>query len=387
MKLKTINDYKMKGKKVIIRCDFNVPMEDGKITDNTKIKESLETIQYAISSQAKVILMSHLGRVKTGNDKKDNSLYQVSIELSNMLNKKVKFISVTRGPILEEAINNLEDGEVILIENTRFEDIDEKKESSCDEELSKYWASLADIFINDAYGTCHRTHASNVGIASNLPNGIGFLVEKEISKIDSILNEGTHPYIIVMGGKKVSDKIKIIENLITKCDKLIIGGAMAYTFLKSNGYDVTNNIIDEESIQFCQNILKKYSSKIVLPVDIVDENGNNININNLSGEVGYDIGTQTIKLFIENLKFAKRVIINGPMGMFENKQFATGTYKLYEYLVNNNIKTIIGGGDTAASANELGFSNGFYHISTGGGATLEYLEGKPLPGISVINHE
>lgn len=387
MSYKTIKDYDLNNKKVIIRLDLNVPMENGQITDDTKIKESLKTIKYAYQNNAKVILMSHLGRVKKEEDKLTNSLYQVSLALSKLLNKKVIFSKETSGKELQNMINNMNNGDILLVENTRFEDLDDQKESSCNQELSNYWASLGDIFINDAYGSAHRAHASNVGIAKILPNGIGFLVEKELTKINNFLEEDTHPYVVIMGGKKVSDKIKIIENLITKCDKLIIGGAMAFTFLKAQGYNVDNNIIDEESIDFCKNILTQYPNKIILPLDIVTETGLIIQIADLKGQIGYDIGTQTISLFKQVLTHAQRVIINGPMGLFEKSPFEKGTKNIYQFLVDNNIKTIIGGGDTAASAVALGFKDKFYHISTGGGATLEYLEGKDLPGISVINNE
>ena len=262
MKLKTIKDYDLNNKRVIIRLDLNVPMENGQITDDTKIKESLATIEYAYQHNAKVILMSHLGRVKEEKDKLTSSLEPVSKKLSKLLNKEVKFSKETSGANLKNIVDNMNNGEILLIENTRFEDIDNKKESSCNLELSKYWASLGDIFINDAYGSAHRAHASNVGIANLLPNGIGFLVEKELTKINTFLEEDTHPYIVIMGGKKVEDKIKIIENLITKCDKLIIGGAMSYTFLKVKGYNVENNIIDENSIDFCHSMLNKYKDKM-----------------------------------------------------------------------------------------------------------------------------
>ena len=387
MKLKTIKDYDLNNKRVIIRLDLNVPMENGQITDDTKIKESLETIEYAYQHNAKVILMSHLGRVKEEKDKLTSSLEPVSKKLSKLLNKEVKFSKETSGANLKNMVDNMNNGEILLIENTRFEDIDNKKESSCNLELSKYWASLGDIFINDAYGSAHRAHASNVGIANLLPNGIGFLVEKELTKINTFLKEDTHPYIVIMGGKKVEDKIKIIENLITKCDKLIIGGAMSYTFLKVKGYNVENNIIDENSIDFCHSMLNKYKDKIVLPIDVTTENGQNISLENLNGQIGFDIGIKSQELFKETLTNAKRVIINGPLGMFEKKPFDQGTKSIYQFLIDNNIKTIIGGGDTAASAVALGFKDKFYHISTGGGATLEYLEGKTLPGISVINNE
>lgn len=385
---KTIRDYNYNDKKVIIRCDLNVPIENGVITDDTRIKESLKSINYLIDNNAKIIVLSHLGKVKTEEDKKINSLYPVYIKLKEYLNTNVFFSRETRGKSLEELVNNLKEKEVILVENTRFEDVPYKLESSCDEELSKYWASLGDIFINDAYGTCHRAHTSNVGIAKMLPNGIGFLVEKEITKLDEILNEDTHPYTVVMGGKKVSDKTLVIDNLITKCDYLLLGGGMCFTFLKSQNYNVGTSIIDDSNLEYCVNLMNKYHDKIILPIDIVTNNKNIKVISSIGDdESGFDIGPQTIELFTNILKKSKRVIINGPMGVFEEECFATGTKAIYKTLKDNHIKTLIGGGDSAASVNKLGFTNDFFHISTGGGATLEYLSGAILPGIAVIEEK
>ena len=382
---KTIKDYKYKDKKVIIRCDLNVPIENGKITDDTRIKESLKSINYLIDNDAKIIVLSHLGKVKTEEDKKDNSLYPIYLKLKEYLNTNVLFSKETRGEKLEQLVNNLQNTEVLLIENTRYEDVPNKLESSCDEELSKYWASLGDIFINDAYGTCHREHASNVGISKILPNGIGFLVEKEVTSLDNILNENTHPYTIIMGGKKVSDKTLVIDNLITKCDYLLLGGGMCFTFLKAQNKNVGGSIVDNDNLEYCKNILSKYSSKIILPIDIVTKNQETKDIDSLtSDDIGFDIGPKTIKLFTDIITKSKRIIINGPMGVFEEKPFDNGTIAIYETIKNNKIKTLIGGGDTAASANLLGYSDCFYHISTGGGATLEYLTGKELPAITAI---
>lgn len=385
---KTIKDYDYKDKKVILRCDLNVPIDNGNITDDTRIRESLKTINYLISKDAKIIILSHLGKIKTEEDKIKNTLYPVYIRLKELLNTNVYFSKTTRGKELEEKINNLQNGEVLLIENTRYEDIEGKKESSCNEELSKYWASLGDIYINDAYGTSHREHASNVGISKNLPNAIGFLVEKEITKLDEIINENTHPFIVIMGGKKISDKTLVIENLIDKCDKILIGGGMCFTFLKSQNINIGKSIVDDENIEFCKNIISKYSEKIILPIDIVTNNKEIKDIDNINeNDIGYDIGPKTINLFTNNLHNAKRVVINGPMGVFEEPYFSNGTDAIYKYLKDNNIKTLIGGGDSAASVNLLGYSNSFFHISTGGGATLDYLSGKTLPGIEIIENK
>ena len=385
---KTIKDYDYKDKKVILRCDLNVPIDNGIITDDTRIKESLTTINYLIEQEAKIIILSHLGKVKTEEDKTKNSLYPVYRKIKELLNTNVYFSNETRGKKLEETISKLKNKEVLLIENTRYEDLEGKKESSCDEELSKYWASFGDIYINDAYGTSHREHASNVGISKLLPNGIGFLIEKEITKLDEIMNENTHPFVVIMGGKKISDKTLVIENLIDKCDKIIIGGGMCFTFLKSINIEVGTSIVDDQNIDFCKNILNKYRDKILLPLDIVTSNKEIKDINNIEqNDIGYDIGPRTIELFTENLKDAKRVVINGPMGCFENPNYEKGTKAIYDFITTNDIKTLVGGGDSASSVNKLSNKDKFYHISTGGGATLEYLEGKILPGISVINEK
>lgn len=390
--MKTIKDYDLNGKRVIIRCDFNVPMKDNTITDDTRILASLKSINYAIDNNAKIILLSHLGKVKSEEDKKNNSLYSVYLKLKELLKTNVYFCEETHGDKLTNMVNNLKDREVLLVQNTRYEDIDSKKESSCDLELSKYWASLGDIFINDAYGTLHRNHASNVGIGKILPNGIGFLVEEEVNKIDGFLEDTSRPFIVIMGGKKVSDKIKVIDNLIKKCDKLLIGGAMSFTFLHVLGYNVNMEYVDNDSISYVKGLLDKYKDKIVLPVDFMvsssleDANSVNKSLDELEvNDNGYDIGNESIKLFKDNLNGCARALINGPVGVFENKLYEKGTKEIYQYLKDNNIKVLIGGGDSAASVNKLGFANTFYHVSTGGGATLEYLEGNGLPGLDVIN--
>ena len=390
---KTIRDYDLEGKKVIIRCDFNVPIKDGQIIDDNRIVMALDTINYAINHGAKVILMSHLGRIKEEEDKIKNSLRLVSIRLSELLNKEVLFIPQTRGKTLEEAINSLQNGDVLLMENTRFEDVPGKKESGNDIELGKYWASLGDIFINDAFGTAHRSHASNVGIATYLPSGLGFLVENEVSNL-SILNNPEHPFIVILGGSKVADKIGVIENLVTKADKIIIGGGMAYTFLNAKGYDIGKSILDSENIEFCKNILAKYSDKIILPVDNVvvkefsnDVSNRTIKVNEfLKDDIGMDIGVETVSLFSSVLENAKVVFWNGPLGVYEFSKYSIGTEKVLEKLIKTNAKTILGGGDIVAAASKLGYKDKVTHASTGGGVTLEFMEGKELPGVvSIMN--
>lgn len=381
---KTIKDFDLNNKNVIIRCDLNVPIKNNVIEDDTRIKASIRTIKYAISNGAKVILLSHLGKVKTNNDMSSNSLYPVSVRLSEYLGCNVKFSYDTCSDGLTNMVNGLEIGEVLLVENTRFEDLNNKRESNCDEELAKYWASLGDIFINDAYGSSHRNHASVTGIPKFLPSGIGFLVEKEIKKIDSILNDKIYPFIVVLGGKKVDDKISLIERLLDKCDKLLIGGAMSFTFLKVLGYNTGNSIVSDDHLDFCRGVLEKYSNKIILPVDFVCDSAIK-NINEfVDGDIGYDIGPKTIKLFENELILAKRVIINGPMGMFEDDKYVNGTNELFKILDKNKIKTLVGGGDTASAINKLGYEDSFYHVSTGGGATMKYLEYGTLIGIEVI---
>ena len=389
---KTIRDYDLSGKKVIIRVDFNVPNKDGKITDDNRIKASLETINYAINNNAKVILMSHLGRIKTEEDKIKNTLEPVALRLSELLDKEIIFVDETRGKILEDAISELKPGEILLMENTRFEDLNNKAESSNSEELGKYWASLGDIYINDAFGTSHRSHASNVGIASNLPNGIGFLIEKEIKEIEQTIKNPQRPFTVILGGSKVKDKIGVIENLVNIADYILIGGAMAYTFLKASGIEIGSSLLDEESIDFCKNILKKYSDKIILPIDSVNalEISDEVSprecfINEIKeNEIGLDIGYNTVKLFKQYLQKSKTIIWNGPLGYFEIENFSNGTKKICEVLKDIDAKKIVGGGDTGAAIIEFGYKDSVSFISTGGGASLEMLEGKKLPGIEII---
>jgi len=389
--MKTIKDLKLEGKKVIIRCDFNVPIKDGKIVDDTRIKGALETIKYCIEKDSKVILLSHLGRVKEEADLKKNDLSIVASRLAELLKQDILFSEETRGEELEDTINSMEEGDVLLIQNTRYEDLDGKKESGNDEELGKYWASLGDVFINDAFGTAHRAHASNVGIASHLPSAAGFLIEKEINALKE-LDKPAHPFVVVLGGAKVSDKIGVIENLVKKADKILIGGGMAFTFLKAEGYEIGKSLLDEENIDFCKKVLSKHKDKIVLPVDFAvtneytnDEKYRVKSIDNISAdEMGLDIGEKTLKLFENILKTAKIVIWNGPLGVYEFSKYKVGTDKLLKYVVDNNIKTILGGGDIVAAATTAKLKDKVYHASTGGGATLEYLEGKKLPGIEII---
>lgn len=389
--MKTVKDLNIENKKVIIRCDFNVPIKDGIIVDDTRIKGALETINYCLAKNCKVILMSHLGRIKEESDLEKNDLSPVAKRLSELLNQDVIFSKKTRGKELETIVENMKVKDVLLIQNTRYEDLDGKKESKNDSELGAYWASLGDFFINDAFGTIHRAHASNVGIATNIPSAIGFLIEKELAAL-SILDNPEHPFVVVLGGAKVSDKIGVIENLVTKADKILIGGGMAFTFLKAQGIEIGKSLLDEENISFCKNILDKYNDKILLPIDVAvtneytnDENYRLKDINDISkDEMGLDIGQKTLELFKKNITSAAIVIWNGPLGVYEFSKYKENTDELLKYIVDNNIKTILGGGDIVAAATTAGYKDKIYHVSTGGGATLEYLEGKKLAGIESI---
>ena len=391
---KTIKDYDLHGKRVIIRCDFNVPMKDGKITDDTRIQAALPTIEYAINESAKVILMSHLGRVKEEKDLVKNDLFPVAQRLSNLLNQKVLFCKATSGSELKDAVDGLKDGEVLLMQNTRYEDLNGKKESSNDPELGAFWASLGDIYINDAFGTAHRAHASNVGIASHLPNGIGFLIEKELNHLESLKNP-ERPYVIIMGGAKVSDKIKVIENLAPIADKIMIGGGMAFTFLKAKGIDIGKSLLEEDSLEFCQKMIATYGDKLVLPVDVnvttefSEETPHHIcKVSEIGAdEMAMDIGPETIAMMKEVLVNAKTVFWNGPLGVYEMEEYQKGTNELLNAVANSSIHSVLGGGDIVAAASELGFKDKVSHASTGGGATLEFLEGTELPGIAIIQEK
>ena len=390
---KTIRDFDLNNKKVIIRVDFNVPIKDDKILDDNRIVMSLKTINYALDKSAKVILMSHLGRIKEEKDKEKNSLEIVAKRLSELLNREVKFINNTRGKELEQAINNLNFGEVLLMQNTRFEDLYGKKESSNDLELGKYWSSLGDIFINDAFGTSHRSHASNVGIASNLESGIGFLIEEEIEKLKLAIDNPEKPFAVILGGAKVSDKIGVIKNLVDICDYILIGGGMAYTFLKSVGYNIGNSLLDSDSLEFCKEMLAKYNDKIILPVDSIvsKEYDKDITLKNNDcfddDDIGLDIGQKSIEIFKNKLKDCNTVIWNGPLGYSEIEKYSNGTKEILKYLSDKDKIVIIGGGDTASAAINFGYKGAFTHISTGGGASLELLEGKKLPGIEIIDEK
>ncbi len=397
MAKKIVTDLQVAGKKVLVRVDFNVPMKDGVITNDNRIVEALPTIKYILENGGKVIAFSHLGKIKEEADKAKKSLATAAKRLEELLGKTVKFVPETRGAALEAAVAELKDGEIMMFENTRFEDLDGKKESKNDPELGKYWASLGDVFVNDAFGTAHRAHASNVGIAANIAeSAAGFLMEKEIKFVGGAVDSPELPLVAILGGAKVSDKIGVIENLIAKADKIIVGGGMMFTFLKAQGYNIGKSLVEEDKIELAKELLVKAGAKLVLPVDTLaakefknDTAFRSVSVKEIADdEMGLDIGAESIKLFADTLKGAKTVIWNGPMGVFEMENFAKGTIGVCEAIANlEGAMTIIGGGDSAAAAIQLGYANKFTHISTGGGASLEYLEGKVLPGIDSISNK
>lgn len=395
----TVKDVDLKGKKVLVRVDFNVPVKDGVITNDNRITAALPTIKYILEQGGRAILFSHLGRVKEEADKEGKSLAPVAADLAAKLGQDVKFIpGVTRGAELEAAVNALEDGQVLLVENTRFEDVDGKKESKNDPELGKYWASLGDgIFVNDAFGTAHRAHASNVGISANVDKAAaGFLLENEIAYIKEAVETPERPFVAILGGSKVSDKIGVIENLLAKADKVLIGGGMTYTFYKAQGIEIGNSLVEEDKLDVAKALLEKSNGKLILPVDSKEANAfaDYTEVKDTEGEavdpgfLGLDIGPKSIAEFDKALTGAKTVVWNGPMGVFENPDFQAGTIGVMDAIVKQpGVKSIIGGGDSAAAAINLGRADKFSWISTGGGASMELLEGKELPGLAALTEK
>ena len=395
----TVKDVDLKGKKVLVRVDFNVPVKDGVITNDNRITAALPTIKYILEQGGRAILFSHLGRVKEEADKEGKSLAPVAADLAAKLGQEVQFIpGVTRGAELEAAVNALEDGQVLLVENTRFEDVDGKKESKNDPELGKYWASLGDgIFVNDAFGTAHRAHASNVGISANVEKAVaGFLLENEIAYIKEAVETPERPFVAILGGSKVSDKIGVIENLLAKADKVLIGGGMTYTFYKAQGIEIGNSLVEEDKLDVAKALLEKSNGKLILPVDSKEANAfaDYTEVKDTEGEavdpgfLGLDIGPKSIAEFDKALTGAKTVVWNGPMGVFENPDFQAGTIGVMDAIVKQpGVKSIIGGGDSAAAAINLGRADKFSWISTGGGASMELLEGKELPGLAALTEK
>ena len=404
MAKRLVSDLDVKGKKVIVRVDFNVPHKGEVITDDNRIVAALPTIKYLVEIGAKTILMSHLGKVdykKTPEEieaaKKKNDMSIVAKKLAEYLPEtKVVFVNATRGEELENAVAALEDGQVLLMQNTRYE----KGESKNDPELAKYWASLGDMFVIDAFGSVHRAHASTVGIPSILPNATGYLVEKELKFLGDAVENPVRPFVGILGGAKVADKLKVIDNLLNKCDTLIIGGGMAYTFLKAKGYEIGTSLVDEEKLDYCKEMIEKaekMGKKLLLPIDTVvctnfpDPIDAPVETEVVDSDKipadkqGLDIGPKTAELFAAEVKAAKTVVWNGPMGVFENPTLAKGTNEVAKALAECDGTTIIGGGDSAAAIKQLGYADKVSHVSTGGGASLEFLEGNGLPGVDVIS--
>ena len=395
----TVEDLPLEGKKVLMRVDFNVPIKDGVVGDDNRIVAALPTIKYVIDHGGRAILFSHLGRIKKEEDKPGLSLRPVAERLSNLLNKPVTFVPVTEGKQLEDAIDNMKNGDVLLVQNTRYEDVKDgeyvKRESGNDPELGKYWASLGDVFVNDAFGTAHRKHASNVGIATNMPGkaAAGYLMEKEIKFLGDAVDNPERPFVAILGGAKVSDKIGVIDNLLDKADKIIIGGGMAYIFYAAKGIKVGNSLVEKDKIDVAKQILDKAGDKLVLPIDnvVADKFNNDADTKVVEGDIddgwmALDVGPKSVEEFKNVLKDAKTVVWNGPMGVFEMPNFAKGTLEIGKFLGTlTDATTIVGGGDSTAAVKELGVADKLTHISTGGGASLTYLEGNELPGIAAIS--
>ena len=398
MAKQTVRDLDVKGKRVLVRVDFNVPIKDGKITNDNRIVSALPTINYLTEHGAKVILMSHLGKIdhkdpeKCEAGKKKNNMAPVAARLQELVSGKVTFVPVTRGEELENAIAAMNEGDIVLMQNTRYE----KGESKNDPDRAAYWAGLGDLFVSDAFGSVHRAHASTVGIATHLPSACGFLVQKEIENLSAAIDNPKRPLVAILGGAKVSDKIAVIENLLNIADKVIVGGGMAYTFLKAQGKEIGTSLLEEDRIEMAKEFLAKGGDKLVLPVDSVVANAfeNATEVKTVSndeipaGFMGLDIGPKSVELFKKELQGAKTVVWNGPMGVFENPAYANGTIEVCKAISElPDAMTVIGGGDSAAAAIQLGFKDKFTHISTGGGASLEYMEGKELPGIAIIQEK
>ncbi len=399
MAKQTVLDLNVNNKTVLVRVDFNVPIKNGQITDDNRIVQALPTIKYLLDNHAKVVLFSHLGKVKHKDpeqaqlDMKKNNMEPVAARLSQYVDCNVSFVSVTRGAELEQAVQALEPGNIVLVQNTRYEKGEEKN----DPELAEYWAKLGDLFVSDAFGSVHRAHASTVGIAQHLPSAVGFLVEKELKFIGGAVEHPERPFVAILGGAKVSDKIAVIDNLLDKADKILIGGGMAYTFLKAQGLEIGKSLLEEDRLEMAKDFLARGAGKLILPIDQVvanefSENASDIRVveNDAipADLMGLDIGPKTIALFRKELEGAKTVIWNGPMGVFEMKPFAAGTLEVCKAISElPNATTIIGGGDSAAAAIQLGFKDQISHISTGGGASLEFMEGKVLPGIAAIQEK
>jgi phosphoglycerate kinase len=378
--MQSIKGIDVTGKRVIVRVDYNVPITDGKIDDDTRILASLKTINYLLDKKAKIILLSHLGRIKSQADKESHSLEIVAKHLSTLVSCGIYFIPFTRGEIVNKTIENMNNGEIVILENTRFEDYPKSLESSCDEALSKYWASLGDIFVLDAFGSAHRCHASTYGISKYLPSYSGFLVDNEVSMLDKAIHQRK---TLILGGAKVDDKIGVIDNLINTSDNILLGGAMCFTFLKASGVNVGESIVSDDKIRYAKSLLDTHGNKIILPIDVVTNDGVKDVTNIGNSGIGYDIGPKTINKYKELLINSKLILWNGPLGMFEDPKYEDGTKKVMQFIYNQSIPTILAGGDIISASHK--FKYNFTYLSTGGGATLEYLEGKRFKTLERLN--
>lgn len=378
--MQSIKGIDVTGKRVIVRVDYNVPITDGKIDDDTKILASLKTINYLLDKKAKIILLSHLGRIKSQADKESHSLEIVAKHLLTLVSCGIYFIPFTRGEIVNKTIENMNNGEIVILENTRFEDYPKSLESSCDEALSKYWASLGDIFVLDAFGSAHRCHASTYGISKYLPSYSGFLVDNEVSMLDKAIHQRK---TLILGGAKVDDKIGVIDNLINTSDNILLGGAMCFTFLKASGVNVGESIVSDDKIRYAKSLLDTHGNKIILPIDVVTNDGVKDVTNIGNSGIGYDIGPKTINKYKELLINSKLILWNGPLGMFEDPKYEDGTKKVMQFIYNQSIPTILAGGDIISASHK--FKYNFTYLSTGGGATLEYLEGKRFKTLERLN--
>ena len=378
--MESIKGVNVTGKRVIVRVDYNVPITDGKIDDDTRIIASLRTINYLIDKKAKIILLSHLGRIKSQADKEKNSLEVVARHLSTLVSCGIYFVPFTRGELVEKTIQNMNDGEIVILENTRYEDYPKLLESSCDEALSKYWASLGDIFVLDAFGSAHRCHASTYGISKYLPSYSGFLIDNEVSMLDRAIHQRK---TLILGGSKVDDKIGVIDNLINTSDYILLGGAMCFTFLKASGINVGESIVSDDKIRYAKNLIDIHKNKIILPIDVVTNNGVKMVSEMSNSDIGYDIGPKTISMYKELLINSKLILWNGPLGMFEDPRYEDGTKKVMQFVYNQSIPTILAGGDIISASHK--FKYNFTYLSTGGGATLEYLEGKRFKTLERLN--
>lgn len=377
--MKFIEDIELNNKKVILRLDLNVTIKENEIVDDTKIKKSIPTIKYLLNKNCSILIMSHLGKVKTEEDKGKNSLKMVCERLSELMNEEIKFISDTRS---DELLTCLDNNKLCLMENTRYEDVPNKLESGCDEELSKYWASIGEVFINDAFGTTHRRHASNYGISKYLPSGYGYLINEEIVGLKPIIENIERPFAVIMGGAKVDDKIRLIERLIDECDSIVVGGGIANTFLKAAGYNIGMSLCSDDYVSQIKEIYENNKNKIYMPIDVVVKEGLEIKTYNIeevtTDSVIYDIGPKTVEMYSNILNNSKTIFANGTMGLYEDENYRNGTEGLYKAIDENNATIIAGGGDAVASVNKLGYQDKFDFLSTGGGATLEYIADKKI---------